>query len=308
MQLRFDDDFLEGVVFRHVGSRSHGPPLLQVRRFHRERERLYLILDPDERNAAFFKLHLEWFREWGLEKILLELVHEFPLLETGLSILVFWKARSKKDEGGELYVNAANERSGVVTLRIERFDEPQALRPFLRREFMHLHDMLDPKFGYSPHLHLDGQNPAHQRLTRERYRLLWDITVDGRLDQPSETSPPETHSRHQPEFDRAFDFWPKARRDEVFRRLCHNPSPQHLDLLAIAADPRGTKSANEPAPGAPCPLCGFATFVWAKMDQLSQETISRIQTEFLHWTPDQGACGRCGEIYGNLRPEPVATP
>ena len=63
MELRYDDDFLEGAVFICANSRRHGPPPLQVRRFHHTRERLYAILDPDERNTAFFQLHLEWFRE-----------------------------------------------------------------------------------------------------------------------------------------------------------------------------------------------------------------------------------------------------
>jgi len=66
MQLRYDDDFVEGAVFVCASGRGHHPPPLQVRRFHGEREKLYAILDPDERNTAFFKLHLEWFREWEL--------------------------------------------------------------------------------------------------------------------------------------------------------------------------------------------------------------------------------------------------
>ena len=68
MQLRYDDDFVEGAVFIRASSRRHGPPSLQVRRFHGAREKLYAILDPDERNTAFFNLHLDWFREWGWRK------------------------------------------------------------------------------------------------------------------------------------------------------------------------------------------------------------------------------------------------
>jgi len=41
--------------------------------------------------------------------------------------------------------------------------------------------MLDPAFGYSPTLDLPGLNAAEQRLARERFRLLWDIAIDGRL-------------------------------------------------------------------------------------------------------------------------------
>ena len=69
MQLRYDEDFIEAAAFLCTSGRRKGVPSLQIARFHREREKLYAILDPDERNTAFFKLHLDWFREWGLEKL-----------------------------------------------------------------------------------------------------------------------------------------------------------------------------------------------------------------------------------------------
>src|SRR5215510_5441083 len=99
MQLRYDEDFLEAAAFLCASGRRKGLPSAQIFRFHREREKLYSILDPDERNAAFFKLHLEWFREWGLEKCLSDLLAEFPFLPTSLSVLAFRKARGKFDEG-----------------------------------------------------------------------------------------------------------------------------------------------------------------------------------------------------------------
>ena len=296
MQLRYDDDFVEGAVFVCASGRGHHPPPLQVRRFHGEREKLYAILDPDERNTAFFKLHLEWFREWELEKMLLGLTDQFPLLRTALSALVFRKARIKNDEGAELYVSAENGRAGVVALRVERFDQPAELERFLRHEFMHVHDMVNPAFGYSPQLHLPGQNAAQQRLTRERYRLLWDITIDGRL---VNSNRPTVGSRepHRATFDRAFDFWPESQRDEVFDSLWQNRHPLHLELLAIASGLRDLKSAHHPTPGAPCPLCDFATFDWADSRGLNEQTIAALQREFPQWTTEQGACGRCVEIY-----------
>jgi hypothetical protein len=296
MQLRYDDEFVEGAVFLRARSRLHGPPPLQVRRFHSAREKLYSILDPDERNAAFFQLHLDWFREWGLEKTLLDLVDEFPRLRGALAALVFRKARMKSDEGAELYVSAENGRAGIVALGTERFDRPDDLAPFLRHEFTHLDDMVDPAFDYSPQLNLPNRNAAQQRLVRERYRLLWDLTIDGRLT----TSGRPTVGRREPHraaFDRAFGFWPETRRDEVFDSLWRCSNPRHHHLLAIAADPRDLNSAHEPVPGAPCPLCGFATFDWANTGDLPAPTTVAIQKEFPQWLPASGACGRCVEIY-----------
>jgi hypothetical protein len=296
MQLRYDDDFVEGAVFVKANSRSAPVAPRQLRRFHYEREKLYAILDPDERNTAFFKLHLEWFREWALEKTLLGLAAEFPLLREALGALVYRKARVKSDEGAELYVSTENGRAGMVALRVERFEQPEELARFLRHEFTHVHDMVNPAFGYSPQLHLPGQNAAQQRLTRERYRLLWDITIDGRLISSSRSTV-GSREQHRAAFDRAFGFWPELKRDELFDALWKNPSPLHGDLLAMAADPRDLKSAHEPTPGTPCPLCGFATFDWADSEGFCAQTTASIQKEFPQWTPAQGACGRCVKIY-----------
>ena len=146
MQLRYDDDFLESAVFICTKGKRPGISSLQIHRFHRERDKLYSILDPDERNAAFFKLHAEWFCEWGLEELLLSVNH-FPLLFKELSVLAFRKARSKNDESAELYVHSTV-KNGVVALRTERFAQSDSLEPFLNRELAHLHDMVDSAFGY----------------------------------------------------------------------------------------------------------------------------------------------------------------
>lgn len=296
MQLRYDDDFLEGAVFICANRRRCGPPPLQIRRFHLAREKLYSILDPDARNTAFFNLHIEWFREWGLEKMLVGPADEFPLLRQTLNALVFRRARGQRDEGAELYVGEEQGRSGVVALRVERFDRPDGLACFLRHEFAHVHDMLDPAFGYSPEARLPGRNAAQQRLARERYRLLWDIAIDGRLAASSRATV-GSREQHRVAFDRAFGFWPESRRDEVFDALWADRQPRHADLLAIASDPRGLDSSHEPLPGAACPLCGFATHAWADTHGLSAPTMAAIHAEFPSWRPDQGACRRCVEIY-----------
>jgi len=303
MNLRYDEELVEAAVFLCAGGRRAGIPALQIHRFHREREKPYAILDPDERNAAFFLLHLEWFREWGLERALLKLVEEFPLFQNSLALLAFRKARGKNEEGAELFVSPETGRNAVVALLPERFASDEQLSPFLRHEFTHLNDMLDPAFGYSPQLHLAGQNPAQQRLTRERYRLLWDITIDGRLVGPGAGAPRE---RHRAAFDRAFDFWSESRRNEVFDSLWNGTSARHADLLAIASDPREVKTVHEPLPGALCPLCGFSTFQWTPFERLKTPVVEAIRREFPHWSPEHGVCSRCAEVYAaNLRHGPA---
>jgi hypothetical protein len=291
----FDEDLVEGAVFdcaRNANTQAHP---MQVRRFHREREKVYAITDPDERNAAFFRLHLEWFREWGLESFLRERVAPFSNLETHLKALAFRKARNKSEEGSELYVNREGERHGMLALRPERFSNRHSLAPFLNHELMHLNDMVDLRFAYSPDIGDPAQSPSQQRLIRERYRLLWDITIDGRLSSStSETI--ATRGQRWNEFNRAFSFLPDAKREETFQALWTGAAPQHAELVALAKDPRGLSLSHVPQPGGPCPLCGFPTFEWASEAPVAP-FITAIRSEFPQWFPEHGACKRCVEVY-----------
>lgn len=296
MQLRYDEDFIEAAVFTCTSGRRPGVPSLQIARFHREREKLYSILDPDERNTAFFKLHLDWFREWGLETLLTNLLKEFPLLPEKLSVLAVRKTRGKNDEGVELYVNEAGQRSAILALRPESFKRDTALRDYVRHEFIHLSDMLDPAFGYAPTLDLPGLNGAQQRLARERYRLIWDITIDGRLAAAGH-APMQGREGHAAAFARGYSFWPEERRNDAFNSLWHSRTPRHAEFLALIADPRGLRGAQRPAPGASCPLCDFPTFTWADIGALPPEILARVAAEFPAWSAEQGLCGRCLETY-----------
>lgn len=296
MQLRYDEDFVEAAVFLCASGGRKGVPSLQIARFQREREKRYAVLDPDERNTAFFKLHLEWFREWGLETLLTDLLKAFPLLMEKLAVLAVRKTRGKSDEGAELYVNDAGQRNAILALRPESFARDATLRDYVRHEFTHLSDMLDPAFGYLPTLHLPGLNGAQQRLARERYRLLWDITIDGRLTAAGHM-PMQTREQHAAGFARGYSFWPEQRQAESFASLWLDASPRHADFLALIADPRGMRDAHRPAPGASCPLCDFPTFDWANTDAVTNDIRERIVAEFPAWSAEQGLCNRCLETY-----------
>jgi hypothetical protein len=296
MHLRYDEDFVEAAVMLCTSGRRSSVAPLQVARFHRARERLYAILEPDDRNAAFFKLHLEWFREWGLEKLLIEPLQEFSLLPQALAILAFRQSRGKNDEGAELYVNDAGDRSAVISLRPDRLERRNELAAYMRHELSHLQDMVDPRFGYAPHLEVLGASLGQQRLARERYRLVWDATIDGRLSRAGRATV-ATRAERWLEFSAAFPFWTDAQQHEVFDALWADPMPTHHRLQQLVCDPRQLRSQDGPKPGALCPLCGFPTFSWADAACLEQPTITTIKSEFPHWSSEQGACGRCVAIY-----------
>ena len=296
MHLRYDDDFVEAAVFLCASGRRRGAPSLQIRRFHAAREKCYAVADPDERNAAFFRVHLDWFREWGLEQSLTGLLVEYPLLPGALNVLAFRQARTKNEEGAELYVSAGGVRNSMVALRMDRLERDAPLLRFLRHEFMHLHDMVDPAFAYSPQVHLPTHNQTQQRITRERYRLLWDITIDGRLTHARRETM-SNQEQHQANFDRAFSFWPEEKRCQVFASHWNGSAPRHEHILALAADPRDLSHAQEPLPGGSCPLCHFPTFEWADVSALPEPILASLSAQFPRWTIDQGSCKRCIEIY-----------
>ncbi len=295
MRLRYDEDFVEAVVLGAAGAGQRNIPALQISRFHRHRERLYTILDPDERNAAFFKLHLEWFREWGLEQRLIGPLRHFPLLATGLAALAVRQARGRDDEGSELYVNEQGVRTGVLAMRPERLIRDLELPTFLRHELTHLNDMLAPAFGYRPELAGAGEFLGSQRLARERYRLLWDVTIDGRAARDGHPTL-ATREQRWVAFIRGFPFWDDTQQREIFDSLWSDPRPTHARLEELVRDPRQLLRAG-PGPGSPCPLCGFPSFAWAEAASLADETLKAIQAEFPAWSPRRGVCRRCAEIY-----------
>ncbi len=296
MHLRYDEDFVEAAVLLCARGRRKSVPPMHVARFNRERDRLYAVLDPDERNAAFFRLHLEWFREWGLEELLIKPLGEFPGLTERLNFLAFRKSRARDDDGAELYVNETGERNGVVAMRPERLEQGAELLRFLRHEFMHLHDMVDPAFGYRLELPVSAPSAGSHRLARERYRLLWDVTIDGRLSRSGKPTM-ATRDQHRLAFARAFPFWTEPGQEEVFNALWTDTAPCHDKLAELACDPRGLQSSPGPRPGAACPLCGFPTFAWADAASLADDTVRAIQSEFPHWAQADGACARCASIY-----------
>ena len=296
MRLLFEDDLVEGVVRWCAAGKRAGVPGLQIRRFHAERERCYQVLDPDERVTAFARVHLSWFSEWGFETFLSGVTKRFPLLADRLTALAFRQARGKNDEGAELYCDAEAQRRGIVSLRPERFGAELPLTRFLHHELAHLADMVDERFGYSPDLASTGQTASQLRLTRERYRVLWAVSIDGRLLQRGLETVADPTQRHT-EFHRAFAFLPEARRAELLAALWSGRLATHQELLGLASDPRGLQGSHAPVPGADCPLCGFAAFQWTDAATLKPPARARIQAEFPGWRETEAICARCAEMY-----------
>lgn len=297
MNLTYDADLIEGAVFLEAHRLEKTQGRLLALRYARERDNLYEIKDADDRNDAFYKLHRKWFTDFGLEDRILAVLKQFPLVGSSTAALLLRKSIIKKDEGAELFVRP-DARNVVIALRTERFIEGDGFEMFLRHELTHISDMLDPAFAYEPDISLPDVPPAENTLLRDRYRVLWDTTIDGRLKRET------VHRDRRMEFDKAFSHLLPERREELFARLWGGPRPTHREFFEWSKKERLT-APN--IPGAACPLCKFPTFAWADMAKLAPGTIAAIQKHFPRWDETHGACARCVEVYEASRFEVPAT-
>ncbi|HEU5395292.1 MAG TPA: hypothetical protein VFV36_10900 [Candidatus Methylomirabilis sp.] len=297
--LEYETALVEEAVLRALrGHREEGA-------FRRERDRLYGNPDPEAREAAFKGLHAAWFERLGLGRPIAQAFHEQPSVGAATRGCRIAVARSRQEEGAELFVRPSGPGLGdrdrrwvVIRLRPEALGSAGALLQFLRHEFLHIADMLDPRFGYEPSLRREGAELTPERLLRDRYRVLWDATIDGRLACLG-LAPPSVRAARFHDFVRTF---PRlgARAEEAFSRFFEGATRAHADLVAFAADPGGglATRAEGPHPGERCPLCRFPTHAFAAAPAgLPAGVLDRIRTDFPAWDPDWGLCQHCADLY-----------
>ena len=296
--LRYDPRFLEEAVF--LSLRGHPEALA----FQMERDRLYEIADTDDREKAFQELNVRWFDHLGLAKPIETAVHEQPLISSSVKWSVVARAARKGEEGAELFVNPEDslkerERRTVrILLKPESLLNPESVLTFLRHELFHIMDMLDPRFGYEPTLPVAEGGPTYDRLLQDRYRVLWDAAIDGRLVR-RQWAPESIRAERLHEFSRTFPMLEK----EIPRMFSHffDQEPHaHAELVTFACNPSAALgfSPETPHPGSRCPLCSFPTHSFTpEPELLSAETITQINQDFPRWHPSKGLCLQCADLY-----------
>jgi hypothetical protein len=301
--LRFDATFVEQAV-RAVAERL--PPAAREA-FHREREPIYEEADPDRRDARFRRLHGRWFRRLGLAAPFDAALAERPGVAERTRRCHVCAAAAARDEHADLLVPESKGRKGraatlAVRVRPERFLDPDGLRALLRRELLHVADMLDPAFGYRPSSPHEAPAPALENLFRERYRVLWSVTVDGRLSRERRAEP-GARERRRREFGRAFPML-AGRLDREFVRWFEAPRPRHQDLAAFARDPLAAAGRRAGWSGS-CPLCRMPGAPSAA-GYPSPGTLRLVRESHPGWDASQGMCGRCALVFEGLRVAPQA--
>lgn len=273
-----------------------------VRTFRRERDRVYDVADPDRREAEFRALHMKWFVRLGLHQVIEEAVAGRAWILEHVTGCRVSRALTRKDEGADLVdPSPATARDGEVTptlalrLRPAALLARETLRVLLAHELTHVADMLDPAFAYERALPPSDDGPSGDNILRDRYRVLWDVTIDGRLSR-SGLADPRARDVRRREFAATFamleDEGPRLF-DDWFDRV----TPTHAALVAFAQEPNGHASTN-PADSGRCPLCRFPTVALdAHAERLSPEGLAMLRADFPAWRPEQGLCTQCLDLY-----------
>src|SRR5574341_1135859 len=255
--VEYEPALMEEAVLRAM----RGHP--RERGFRRERDRLYEDKDPEAREVAFRQLHADWFEGLDLGRPIAEALREQPAITAGTHGCRIALARSRQEEGAELFVRAGSggpsepdRRWVVIRLRPEALTAREVLLQFLRHELFHIADMLDPRFGYEPHLPASEIGPAHERLLRDRYRALWDAAIDGRLARLGR-APASARADRMRDFALAFPVLGEHA-EAGFQRFFDASPCTHADLLAFATNPQGAAQSRtaDPRPQTPGPPSG----------------------------------------------------
>ena len=274
MKLFYDPRLLEEAVTQA----AQGP---RREEYQRQREEVY-ALPLEERPRAFARCHQELFQRWGLDAPLVQVLAEFPRLQAEIEESWVGWAPTSHEEAGEL--GQGRKKMGVRVLPA-RFVDPGALKAFLRHELMHLEDMLDPAFSYQESLEED--NP-----TRERYRVLWDTSIEARLEKAGRATA-GAGERLQREFLALFPAGAAGR--QAFDSLWASPPRTHRDLLELARHPERAVAGGEGTAPRLCPVCTFPTP--QRIYSFPAPIATLVARDLPSWKPQEGLCPRCLEVY-----------
>ena len=282
------------------------------RELHVATDPLYSISDRSAREAAFRNVHLRFFERLKLGVILSELLAERRLIEDRVGRCLVREAPRQKDENAELFVKSTGiattpaDRTLIIQVCPASLIAPSRLLGRMRRELLHVSDMVDDRFGYALE-EFDGL-PSRQNLARERYRVLWDTYVEGRLNREGHCDEAYT-ARLRGIFERGVGRC-SAESNPAFDRVFQAVELTHGRLLEWARQPESLLGASatphirvRQRPGGSCPLCGFPTHDWYEFPAAgSGSLLKSILSHHPDWHPESGACRQCAEIYDAVEP------
>ena len=296
--VRYDPKLIEEAVF-HAERNNY-----IARELDERRSRIYEVAEPNERERLFHDLYGSWFVRLGLGKVVDQALREQPIISTRVGSCYVVCAMQAKAESAELFVAPdrgldENQRRPVrILIRPESLLRHGSGLTLLRHELFHIADMLDPAFVYEPALPKTDGGPTYDTLITNRYRVLWDVTINGRMMRRGWISA-LIRDEQLRDFRYAFPML-EEKSGELFSRFFDGERPTHPELAAFAFDPRAAVGSPNRAstPGTHCPLCRFPTHAFEpEPENLSNEVISTISRDFPQWLPALGLCAQCADLY-----------
>jgi hypothetical protein len=274
------------------------------RTFRAERDAIYHLQDED-REESFEVLHQRWFEQLGMHVPLTDVLSCWSILQTDTDRCLLLKALGRKETGVELFVSddesgqsQGKMRSIVIQLTPEMLTQTEPLVDFLRRELLHLVDMLDSDYGYDPYLPKSPIGPTYDRLLQERYRILWNITIDGRLYQKEWL--PSTVRDQQLLYFRNVFAGPQKEQEIAFSFFFDNWPHTHKELVAAALFPESWFTSSNPGAESKgqCPLCHFPSFTLLSVTaSFPTDLVNQMQEQHPNWNPTLPVCQQCADLY-----------
>jgi hypothetical protein len=265
-----------------------------ARVFRRERDRIYEVGDGEARDAQFRAFNLRWFARFGLQSNLETSVNEHAGFTGRLCAGRIVRAITRGEEGADL-VDPAFRPHGdadpllVLRLRPQSLLEHDSLRALLRHELMHVADMLDPLFGYERALPPSDGGPSADNILRDRYRVVWDATIDGRLSRVGCAHAAALDARWR-EFSAAFAVLGESCRG-AFETWWNEDRPTHAAMVAFVTAPMRADSGR-------CPVCRFpVASLDARVSTIAPPIVAAIQNENPGWCIARGLCAQCLDLY-----------
>jgi hypothetical protein len=297
-RIEFQPQLIEEAVARVMANHP------EANVFWQAREQLYENTGGETRETAFQNFYESWFNRLGLLAPLRQIFELWPILTAATSRCLLIRARAKKYLGAELYITAEEpgmtereRRTIVVQLTPELLSQPQLFLEFLRHEFLHLGDMLDPHFGYEPDFPQSEAGPTYDHFLQSRYSVLWDIIIDGRLSQRGWV-PSTAREKHFANFKRTFQG-AEEKLVQTFAYFFDQNSHTHRELVEFAQHPDKWLAGGtvETFSKGRCAICHFPTFQLIDPSVLGAELIAKIREHYPEWNTTQFICRQCADLY-----------
>jgi hypothetical protein len=308
LEIKYDQQLVDDIVYKGLAAQEASGDLALYNEYHEKRDAIY-ELEQEKRPKRFKELDNDFFSRLGYDVYVREIFDEYPDIEEVIEEVHVRRATTRQNEGS----NVVDEgKKVIIRLYPELFIEGTEMRRVLRHELMHVSDMMDKDFDYDVNEEF-SPSPMEERIMRDRYRLFWDISVDGRLvNKGLETT--AAREERKREFDSFFSKIPEESRELIFSKMWDAEEPlTHGRMVELSKDINkvlglavGSRSAEElleekkklgPLPGTTCTLCGFPSFDWVEEVAEDEDIVKILKEDFPDWEPQDGVCSRCAEYY-----------